>query len=179
MRNKEENYSTLEYLLLAFVPFSGPNTDLLYRRGRFMRKISGMTGSSVNSIESTITRAKKNGYLEEVEEKGREGLKITNKGRVKILKLLISDKKEKWDDQWRIIVFDIPENKRKTRDNFRRILKELRFKKMQRSVWICPYDRTEELEMVIDELYIRPYIQYFISKSVTEEEKLKKIFKLG
>jgi phenylacetic acid degradation operon negative regulatory protein len=174
----KNQYSLLDYVLSSFIPFTGPNRDLLYHRGRFMRKISKLTGSSINSINTTIARAQKNGYLEKVEEKGKKGLRLTTKGRMKTLKIALSDKKERWDGCWRIIIFDIPEKKRKTRDAFRKMIADLGFKKYQISVWICPYSRTSELEMIIEELRLRPYIQHFVSKSVTEERKLKKIFEL-
>jgi phenylacetic acid degradation operon negative regulatory protein len=178
--NKKSNneYTLLEYILTSLVPYTKPNRDLVFRRDRFVKQISKLSGSSINSVGATITRAKKVGYLESIEEKNKENLMLTTKGSIKILKLLLSDKKEKWDESWRILIFDIPERKRKTRDAFRKILAEMGFKKYQISVWICPYDRTNELEMIIDEFNLKPYIQYFISKSVSDEEKLKKMFEL-
>ncbi len=45
---------------------------------------------------------------------------------------------KKWDGKWRIVFFDIPEPERVIRDKIRRLLKELGFKGVQRSVWISP-----------------------------------------
>lgn len=184
MKNKQSykkqtspKHSLIEYILLSFVPLTTQNRDLLYHRDKFIKKISQSTNSSSNSINSTITRAINNRYLEKVEQKGQESLKITVKGRTKILKFLFN-KKEPWDEQWRILIFDIPERRRKTRDAFRKMLAELGFQKYQISVWVCPFDRTEELEMIIEELNIKPFIQYFLVKAITNEEKLKENFKL-
>jgi len=43
-----------------------------------------------------------------------------------------------WDKQWTIVVFDIPEKQRKTRDLIRRRLWEWGFRRLQRSVWLSP-----------------------------------------
>jgi DNA-binding transcriptional regulator PaaX len=45
---------------------------------------------------------------------------------------------ESWDGLWRVITFDIPESNRSTRDALRKIVRELGFQQLQRSVWIHP-----------------------------------------
>ncbi len=45
---------------------------------------------------------------------------------------------EPWDETWRMINFDIPEESRKTRDRIRYSLKQLGFKNLQRSLWVSP-----------------------------------------
>src|SRR3989338_8054702 len=47
---------------------------------------------------------------------------------------------KKWDKRWRIIIFDIPENKKLMRDQARNILREAGFQRLQDSVWVYPYD---------------------------------------
>lgn len=176
MKNKEK-YSLLEYILLAFIPFTEPNADLLYRRGRFINTIQKGYYAPKNSINSTISKAKKDGYLQEVEKKGKKGFLLTKKGRMKILKYIIKDQEEKkWDGRWRIVIFDIPENIKRRRDRFRDMLKIFKFIQLQKSVWISPHDHSEDLEMVIDELGIEEYVQYFITKLVSNSDSLKKQF---
>lgn len=41
-----------------------------------------------------------------------------------------------WDGKWRIVIFDIPEERRIIRNLFRRNLKKWGFKQLQKSVWI-------------------------------------------
>lgn len=51
-----------------------------------------------------------------------------------------------WDKQWRMIVFEIPESKRKLRDNFRVFLKSLGYGMLTSSVWVSPWDREVEIK---------------------------------
>lgn len=48
-----------------------------------------------------------------------------------------------------MVVFDIPESERRTRNFFRRFLKEAEFKQLQKSVWITRKDVFCELEDLI------------------------------
>lgn len=136
--------------------------------GRYFRKYHG-------SFSRAIYDLKRRGYLEEVEDKGEKFLKITPKGRLKVIKKKFLGK---WDGLWRIVAFDIPEKRRKTRDLFRFKLSELGGKPIQKSVWITPNDISTELENLIDILNLKENVDYFISKAVTNEEKYLAMFNI-
>ena len=51
----------------------------------------------------------------------------------------------KWDHQWRIVIFDIPQDMHRQRNNFRNKLKSLGFYMLQKSVFVFPYSCEEEL----------------------------------
>lgn len=59
-------------------------------------------------------------------------------------------KPKKWDRKWRLLLFDISENKRIIRDILRGKLKELGFCPFQESVWIYPYSCDAEMELLKD-----------------------------
>jgi len=44
----------------------------------------------------------------------------------------------KWDEQWRMVMFDVPESARETRSLVRAALRKLHFGCLQKSVWISP-----------------------------------------
>lgn len=117
--------------------------------------------------ERTFYHLKDQGYLEEVENKT---YKLSNKG---LFKIFSFRKKEKWDRKWRILTFDIPEKIKYKRDFFRNKIRELGFKYIQKSVWICPWDISEEIEYLIDYLDIHENVFYFISDAVVNENDLK------
>ena len=52
---------------------------------------------------------------------------------------------QKWDGYFMIVIFDIPERERRTRDQIRAKLYDLGFAMLQESVWICPYHFEEDL----------------------------------
>lgn len=174
----KKDYTLLEYMLLSFVPFTGANLDLVFDRGKFFREIEAKMDAPKNSVRCTFYRARKKGYLKEVERKGCLRPELTRKGKIKIIKHLIKDKEKEWDGLWRVIVFDIPEKKRKERKFLRDNLRILKFIPLQKSVWISPFDHGKELEMVLEELEIKDFIHYFMAKSITDEKRIKKIFLL-
>lgn len=63
-----------------------------------------------------------------------------------------------WDGKWRIVIFDIPEQKRLIRDLFRRNLKKWGFKHLQKSVWISKRNIFGKLTSYIKDLGIEKWV---------------------
>lgn len=105
---------------------------------------------------------------------------LTPKGRLKILKYLHLEKlrPKKWDRQWRVIIFDIPERLKKWREYLRHDLKNLGFIALQESVYITPYPVTGELDRLLKEWNLRKYFRYLTVSEIDGEEELKKEFGL-
>lgn len=131
----------------------------------------------LKSMNSTLYSLKTRGYVERAEMEGRVIYKLTPKGRIRVIKEFLP-KNPKWDGKWRIVVFDIPHKKKRTREAFRRKLYELGFKKLQKSVWIFPYDVTEQLELIIEYFYIKPFVKVILADLITDQKKWKKKFNL-
>ena len=77
---------------------------------------------------------------------------LTKEGRKKTKKYNIDNleikKPKKWDQKWRILIFDIQDKHKIKREALRGKLKELGFFKLQKSVWVCPYDLEKEMEIL-------------------------------
>ncbi|MEK7572394.1 MAG: hypothetical protein AAB493_00860 [Patescibacteria group bacterium] len=109
---------------------------------------------SVESIKSedpkknyAFARSIKNlvesGCIEMLQSDNQTYLKITKKGKGKLncIKLegeeaLVSNT---WDGFWRIIILDIPENRKPEREALRYLLKKANFICVKNTVWISPY----------------------------------------
>lgn len=128
------------------------------------------------TIYNTINRLEKEGYLEEVEERGRKRYRATLRGKAKIFAYLKKDKK--WDGKWRIVVFDVPEKKKKLRNYFRGRLIELGFRKLQESVWISPYNIADTVEELIELCRAKEYVHYLLVEELDNRDVLMKLFKL-
>ena len=85
---------------------------------------------------------------------------------------------QKWDSRWRVVIFDFPDTERKLRDNFRNLLKSFGFKKLQISVWACPYDVYDELELLIPDIKRHDWIKLLLVDVIIGERSFKKLFKL-
>lgn len=94
------------------------------------------------------------------------GYILSNKGRLKILYLKTKqlDKKKFQNNWWLMVAFDIPEKLRKTRDFFRKILHELGFEQLQKSVWVTPYDVIKEVQEVIKNYRLEDFVKSLFVK---------------
>lgn len=85
----------------------------------------------------------------------------------------------KWDGNWRVVLFDIPEEKRGARDSLRARLLNLGFFELQRSVLVHPFECRDEIEFLIELGDIRPYVRYMRAHHIDNEPHLKKFFRLA
>lgn len=110
-----------------------------------------------SALSKAIARLKQKGLV--AQEKAAEGellLRLTDEG--KQLLFLTEPEDKVWDGKWRIVIFDIPEQKRLVRDLFRRNLKKWGFKNLQKSVWISKKHVTEKLIGYIKYLKIEKWV---------------------
>lgn len=79
-----------------------------------------------------------------------EGYSLSSKGldRLESLQLAPLRQTQPWDTKWRLVIYDIPEDKRKARDAVRKLVKQLGFIKLQQSVWIHPLPCLEEFAKI-------------------------------
>ena len=109
-------------------------------------------------------------------------LVLSEKGKKRVLKFDLDDMKikkpSKWDGFWRIIAFDIPEDKNKARKALVSKMKELGFYPMQKSVFVYPYDCKNEIDFISEIFEIKPYVRYIIAKDIDIVLDLKQRFKL-
>ena len=133
------------------------------------------------SIHSKFYTLKKAGLIKK---RGADTFSLTPRGQKEAFwsaldaKLVLhAPHRQKWDGYWRIIFFDIPEKKRRLRDDLRQILKTLGFKELQRSVWVTPYKIPELLNELLWEEKIKHYTRFITVKEIDYDRDLKKHFK--
>ncbi len=105
---------------------------------------------------------------------------LTEKGRIRKLaydleKIRIP-KPQKWDGQWRFLIFDIPEKARFARDTFRERLRQLGFIQFQQSVWIYPYPCENEIDFLAENLRISRFLT-LLTVRIKNDEPLRTVFK--
>lgn len=83
-----------------------------------------------------------------------------------------------WDKKWRIVLYDVPEDERETRNALREHLTRLGFHKLQQSAGITPFECKDELEFIIELLDIRKYVRYIVAGHIDNEVYWKHVFKL-
>lgn len=125
----------------------------LYGDGRNLSK-SALSKAIVRLKEKGFVKAEKIGIDEIV-------FKLTDEGKTALL--LNKLEEEDWDGKWRVVIFDIPEQKRLVRDLLRRNLKKWGFKPLQKSVWISKKNVTNKLFDYICYLKIEKWVWVFES----------------
>lgn len=167
------NRSLLGEILIALIPCTKSNLEFSTNPRKFFDRLAREQSVKPSTIAVAISRAKKKGLIKKVEKE----YQLTQKGKFQIIGVAKNDN-QKWDGKWRLIFFDIPEEERYKREVFRKKLKELGFKQHQLSAWICPFDFSEEIDLIVDELEIEDFVKYLIGESILGGKELKKRFNL-
>lgn len=130
-------------------------------------------------VDSVVNKLIKNGLLE----KGKDGISLTKKGEKELEKIESKNyeikKPKKWDGKWRILIFDISETKKTTRDNIRRTLMMIGFVKLQNSVWVFPYDCEDLITLLKVDLMVGKDMLYIIADKIEHDFEIKKRFGLS
>jgi len=111
---------------------------------------------------------KKRGYIKIKNLEQTEGIMLTEKGlgRAREAVKLFVERQKRKDGRWQMIIFDIPEEKRKLRRMLREYLAFLGYQMLQQSVWVCPYDVGKETEQFLREYSLDPYVKLFLIKEI-------------
>lgn len=111
--------------------------------------------------------------------------RLTEKGEEKAFfahfdaqKFMHKSQKQKWDGYWRMIIFDIPEKKRRLREYLRQCLRVVGFKELQRSVWVTPYKIPKFIEELLWEDKIKYYTRFITIKEIDYDTDLRRKFKI-
>lgn len=149
----------------AFI-FSANSTKLFYQRLR-ENKIER------EKLSRQLNYLKDQGYIEYSRKKEQISVKLTLKGKIKLLE----SPNNKIDGKWRMISFDIPEEIRKTRNQFRSAIKRVGFRQVQLSLWACPFVKADQVIKIIDYYKVGEYVAYLIVEKTDIEEYLQEMFK--
>lgn len=110
-----------------------------------------------------IYRLKKSGLIKAPDWEVKDGIVVTSKGMEKIFYIRAKmGLKRRQDKKWEMVVFDIPERKRKLRNGFRERLKLLGYQKLQQSIWISPFDVLDETQHVISAYDLEDSVRIFV-----------------
>ena len=83
---------------------------------------------------------------------------------------------KEWDQKWRIVMFDIPEESRSFRDILREHLRDLEFYKLQHSVFLSPYPYEKPLAELVDLYGAQKFVRIMTVSWIDNEEHLKHYF---
>lgn len=85
---------------------------------------------------------------------------------------------KRWDGKWRVIIFDIPDKKRKIRDRIRYLFKSAGLYLLQESVWVYPYDCEDIIALLKTEFGVGKDLLYLIVEEIENDRRLRDEFDL-
>ncbi len=134
-------------------------------------------------IKKTISKLKDKGLIKFEKRDGKTFARLTEKGERELSKYQwrekIIKKPARWDGKWRVIIFDIKEKRKITREELRRELINLGFLRLQNSVWIYPYECEEPMIMLKAYFRIGKDVLYMVVEKLENDKWLRKSFKLN
>ena len=133
-------------------------------------------------LKSSLLRLISAGYLILVNEGGRKRIRLTPKGERYAALIgegkLVPKKPRRWDQKWRLLIFDIPEWRRKTRAQIRMTLVSLGFVRLQDSVWVYPYDCEDLITLLKADFKVGKDVLYVIADKIEYDAPLRAKFNL-
>lgn len=109
-----------------------------------------------SNFQALVWRGLKTGEIEKTRSNGAPCLRLTSKGKEKMTRdfpfLLLQ--KKKWGGLFTQTSYDIAETNKGTRNLWREKLKELNFGKLQKSVYISPFDLSDDLWEFVKERHL-------------------------
>lgn len=111
-----------------------------------------------------------------------EFIELTPRGLLRVANIAFDDLKIerplKWDGLWRVVIFDIPDKHKWSRDGFRRKLRELGFLHLQKSVFVTPCPCLEEIKFLSSFFNIADYVHFLETSAISNNVALREHFSL-
>ena len=183
-RRKKEN---IQRAVLAAVAVTGTLALGILATDIFLA-LPGLMGKNKYKLafqaRTAASRLAIKGYVRFVEKNGKKHLEITEAGRRMIAleharASAPARAKRRWDKRYRLVMFDIPQHKRSTRDRLRRMMLDFGFLRVQYSVWVSPYDCEELIALVKAELRLGKDVLYVVVEQIENDGWIKKHFQLA
>jgi len=181
-RKKETQKAILGFLAVAGITsvavVAPAIIEALWKLG-MGEKIKGWQRQSVaRSLQGLVSR----GLIDFRGKGNRKFMMITPEGQKFLHLLELRDfkipKPKRWDKKWRIIIFDIQEKRRRSRDLLRQTLQQIGFSKLQESVWVYPYACEDLIMLLKADLELGKSLLYIVADEIENDRKLREIFDL-
>jgi DNA-binding transcriptional regulator PaaX len=141
-----------------------------------------------NKAEYAITRSMKNlvsdGLVEAFNSEHRQYFRLTANGKQKLNNITLDTDSSlvstHWDGYWRIVLLDLPEDRKSEREALRYLLKKAGFVCVKNSVWISMYPFEHLFTNIKNDLSLTTEMMILVTDKLdkeTEEEFLKLIKK--
>ena len=124
-----------------------------------------------------ITRSIKNlaetGLIETIETGQSAYVRLTQRGRQKLASQKLDTKhalaNTSWDGKWRIILLDLPEDRKAERESLRYLLKKAGFIRLKNSAWVSPFPFEFMFENIKKDFGLTSELMIIVTNTVDPE----------
>ena len=135
---------------------------------------------NLNYLNRTLRRLEKDKVVE-IKDNGETGeVRLTEKGRQKVLKMgletLTISKPDRWDGKWRMVFYDVFDKRKGSREKFRGYLKGAGFYPLQESVYLHAYPCEKEIEFLKYFLGMGGEVRIVIAERIENDQEFRDYF---
>ena len=127
-----------------------------------------------------VNYLQRKGYLNKFVENKESYLEITDLGKTMLkdieYKNVKPERQNIWDGKWRVVIFDVPEDKKDYRDTFRRKIQSWNFKQIQKSVYAFPFECAKEITQISFHIGVTKFVTVMIAEIIQGEEEILEHF---
>jgi DNA-binding transcriptional regulator PaaX len=132
-----------------------------------------------SKVSYAVTRSIKNlidaGCAEMLNSANQKFVRLTREGKTKLNTLKLEGEDalipSSWDGMWRIILLDLPENRKSERESLRYLLKKAGFVCLKNSAWISPFPFEHLFTNIKKDLGLTTEIMIIVTETIDEETK--------
>jgi phenylacetic acid degradation operon negative regulatory protein len=130
-------------------------------------RLLGNFGLSEQAIRSAVSRMCRSGLLKAKRSHRKSYYSLTDEGHSLLTEgaqRIFRREESRWDGNWNIVTYSIPESMRQARDRLRLELGWMGYGALGEATWISPYDLTREVKSLLKRLNIEEYVHIFTAQ---------------
>ena len=138
-------------------------------------EIHNLGVESKYAITRSLKGLRKAGLIEHISSPQNEYARLTKEGKKKVNTLKLDNDttlvNTSWDGFWRIILLDLPENRKSERESLRYLLKKAGFVCLKNSAWISPYPYEHLFTNIKKDLNLSTEMMIIVTQFIDDETK--------
>lgn len=139
----------------------------------YLRREKGRKWSkdSKYSFWRSVERMKKDGLIG-------NNFKLTDLGRknLDMIEVLSPTSFGRWDGRWRMLIFDISEDRKYCREKIRNTLRQAGFMRLQDSIWIFPFDCEKLVTLLKTDLKVGKELLFVVAEEIEGDSRARDFF---
>lgn len=132
------------------------------------------------ALRRTLKRLEKQKMVVIKETPEQQIVELTEKGKTRILRYAVGEfnirKQDRWDGKWRIIIYDVSDKRKRSRDILRSTLQRMGFLKLQKSVYLFPFPCGEEIEFLRAYYGLDQEVTMLVTSKIENDDAYRKYF---